>query len=588
MKRWGMGDAVGLVVAVTALTYAPMWVDPASFPKLLVLTVGGLVIAPFVLIRWLRADRPTSWALVPCTAALALVAWVSLATLAADAPWSTRLFGWWLRADGLLAVIAAGALLLGAATLKRDEVQRAISWVVGGTGLVAVLAIPQVAGIDFMTAQGGTVPATFGQINFAGAFFAIAAVLAMGNAFLVATRAWRVVNLVAAAAYTALAFLSASLQGPMALAAGLLMFGFAWLLGHRGRRRLLVLTTSVFVVAAGLVVSVLGMLSIGPLGFIGREGNTQWRYAIWSAGLETIQAHPILGIGTGSFSRYISAYRPVETIALAGESMRPSAVHSIPLQFGIVGGWLALLLWLVVFVGALVLLLVALGRGPGTARWMGATVVGGLSAYLAQAVVSIDAPSIIAIGWLLAGLAIAVARIASEPPPTNAKKGAKAEGFVPARVLIRATTVSVVLALIGGWAVMSQIQAVERVRNMQDDLSFYAALSDPMIPCPVRLEIANGSLKGKPLQDVLPVVVSAVAVDPRCPPIVNLQSQVALEAKDLDLANRSTELGIELDPRTPTAWMLRRDYLTLVGDASGIADAQRRIEELTDAVTPSS
>ena len=586
MRRWGLGDALGLVVALTALTYAPMWVDPASFPKLLVLTVGCLAIAPFVVIRWLRADRPSSWALMPCLAAAALLASVSLATLAADAPWPTRLFGWWLRADGLLAVVAAAVLLLGAATLSRTEVQRAIGWLVAGAGLAAVLAIPQVAGIDFMTAPDGTVLSTLGNANFAGAFFAMAAVLALGNAFLVTTQAWRIANLVAAACYAALAFLSASLQGPMALGAGLLMFGYAFLLGYRGPRRLLLIGTSTIVIVAGLAVSVLGMLSTGPLGFIGREGNTQWRYMVWSAGLETIQAHPVIGIGTGSFSRYISAYRPVETVAFTGESMRPSAVHSIPLQFGIVGGWPALLLWLVVFAGALVLLLMALRRGPQSLRWIGATAVGGLSAYLAQAIVSIDTPSIIAIGWLLAGLAIAVTRICAEP--AQRRSTSASEEDLPARLLIRATVASVVLAFIGGWAVMSQIQAVERVRSIPDGPTFFAAIADPMVPCPVRLEIANGSLKGMQLRHVLPAVVKAVSVDPRCPPIVNLQSQIALQARDLTLADSSTALGVELDPQSKSAWQFRRDFFTLIGDPGGLADTQRRLDALADATTPSS
>ena len=584
MRRAGLGDALGIVVSLTALAYFPMQVDPASFPKLMLLVIGGLAVAPFVLLRWLAPSRPSSWALVPCIAGAALLLWSTLGTVLADAPWPTRLFGWFLRADGLLAIVAACILLLGAATLDRDEVQRAIAWVVTGSAVAALLAVPQVLGSEFMAPQVGTVTSTFGQTNFSGAYFAISAVLALGLSLVVTSVPWRIANLAVALACAYLAFRSDALQGPMSLAAGLVMLGFGLVLAYRGRHRAALLASSVVVLALGLFVAVLGMLAIGPLGFVGRDGNTTWRYAMWSQGWDTMNGHPIVGIGTGSFARYLSEFRSLESTIRVGEGMRPSAVHSIPLQFGIVGGWPALLLWIALFASVLVLLMMRIGRSPLARPALGAVVLGALSGYVTQAIVSIDVPPILAIGWLLAGLAVALVRDPLPLPETPARvRPEAAVEVVPARTLVKAFTASIVLALLGGWAVWSQIQAVERVRNVASADVLFAALADPMTPCAVRMELANSSLPGLPLREVVPAIRAAVAVDPRCPPVINLQSSVALAAGAVWLADESTSLGTTLDPQAVASWALRKKYFDLAGDAAGAAGAQAQLDRINKA-----
>ncbi|HAN71504.1 MAG TPA: hypothetical protein DCQ36_07930 [Actinobacteria bacterium] len=438
--------------------------------------------------------------------------------------------------------------------------------------------------ITFMVGDDGTVSATFGQTNFSGAYFAICTTLALGLAFSVTRLAWRVANLAGALAFAALAFLSGALQGPMALGAGLIMLGFAWVLAYRGRWRRIAITGSMVVLASGIVVAMLGMLSRGPLGFVGREGNTQWRYNIWSQGWEVLAAHPVLGIGPGSFARYLSEYRSLESTLFVGEGMRPSAVHSIPLQFGIVGGWPALVLWCVVFGGALALLLVRIARAPLQETFLAMGVVGALSAYLAQAVVSIDVPSILAIGWLLAGLAVA---LAADPGPVPVTKKDKLRDAgppeLPARTLIKAFVTSTVLVMIGGWAVLSQIHAVERARDLASPDAVAVAIADPMVPCAVRLQVARESLIGQPLAFVLPAINQAVAVDPRCPPIMNLLSVAALEARQIELASTATQRGTELDPQSVTAWELREQYFQLANNLIGAADARARVDALEEA-----
>ncbi len=574
VRKLGMADALGIMVALVALTWLPGVMDPASFPKLLVLTAGGLALIPATIDRWSRLARPAWQVLVPVGATLLLLVWLVVSTIASDAPWSVRLFGWWVRADGALGLLAAFVIFLAATTLTRREVQRTVDWLIGGAALAAGFGVPQFFNSSFLQADPGAVVSTLGQINFTGAYFAMMAPLALARAFSAPTRRWRIATGVIAAVLAVMAFASSSLQGPMALAAGAAGFAMARVLMYRGRHRLALTASTVFVFCAGLVVAILGMLAIGPLGFVGREANTIWRYAMWDAGWQTIAGHPLLGIGPGSFARFISEFRPLETVIVAGEGMRPSAVHSIPIQFGIVLGWPGLLLWLIVFLGVAVALVVLMSRRSLPSWPLVAGVAGAFLAYLTQAVVSIDVPSILAVGWLLAGLALALVRCSDRPDTETAPKGKAARVTVPA----------IVLGVIGAIAVGGQIFASEQVRTVGSWEKAVGVMTDSSIPCPLRLQVANEALRGQPMELALQAVQQATAVDPRCPPIVNLQSQIAVEAKALPLAESSTRLGVLLDPMSPYAWQLRADYLELAGDTVGARGADAEAKRIQDAI----
>ena len=127
----GLADAVGVVVALTALAVWPELPDGVNHPKMLVLTLGGLAILPFAVRRHVLAWRaaPRKVPRTVLVAVLVLPVWAVVSAVVSDATWQDSVFGAWGRNVGLLTLFSVAALLLAAATFNRTDIERFISWV---------------------------------------------------------------------------------------------------------------------------------------------------------------------------------------------------------------------------------------------------------------------------------------------------------------------------------------------------------------------------------------------------------------------------------------------------------------------------
>jgi hypothetical protein len=229
------GDRVG--GPLVALAWLPGAADPLTYVKLLFLAAGGLALAPAVYLRWKAMGRPTWAVLLPSIAAVLILMWGLVSTMGSSAPIWNTIFGWWGRGDGWLAWLGALILLLGAATLSSREEARTVTWLMGGASVVALIGLIQFSGVNFPEGAGGQVSGTMGNTNFAAGYFAIIGVLALGRALTQAVLWQRIWG---AALFVILAFLAwqtDSVQGPAALAAGVVALGIAYALLYRGRFR---------------------------------------------------------------------------------------------------------------------------------------------------------------------------------------------------------------------------------------------------------------------------------------------------------------------------------------------------------------
>ena len=52
IASFGLADALGIVAILAALAYFPGMADPLTYPKLMFLAGGGLLLAPWVITRW--------------------------------------------------------------------------------------------------------------------------------------------------------------------------------------------------------------------------------------------------------------------------------------------------------------------------------------------------------------------------------------------------------------------------------------------------------------------------------------------------------------------------------------------------------
>jgi O-antigen ligase len=601
MRRFGLADGLGLVGALVALAWLPGAADPLTGIKLLILAGGGLALLPAVILRWKATPRGPWTAMIAALAAAALVVWGAVSAVGSAAPLWNSLFGWWGRGDGWLAWLGALILLLGAVTLSSREVARTVTWLLGGATIVGLIGLMQLAGIDVPEGAGGQVSGTMGNTNFAAGYFAIIGVLAFGRALTQAVlwqRIWGGALLITLAF---LAWETESVQGPAALAAGVVAMGVSYTLLYRGRFRGAGLAASAGVLALGGVLIVMSFFAVGPLARLWSERTFDIRQEYWQSAINIMNGRPIFGTGPDGFSRYVAEYRPESYVELLGPTLRVSAAHNIALQFGAVLGWAGLILWIVLFVGTGVALLVRIARAPVASIGLTASVAGAFTAYFIQGMVSIDMLPLLATGWLVAGLALALARepapeAVPEPSevPRTRKAKAAAQSRTPRQIDGPTTPVWVpvtggVLALAAAVLVGSQIGLTNQVQTINSQEQALDFIANPMTPCVLRVQVTQQVIQQLPAEVSVPATLDATDLDRRCPPMINFASDVLVQQQRFDEAATYTSQGIEFDPLLDLAWVLRSRYYLGTGDitaAEAAAAEARRVQALYPGPDP--
>ena len=591
--RWTLADGLGLVVGLTALAWLPGAADPAAMPKLTVLLAGTLALSPFVLRRILGSSRPGLFQLLVASAAPLMALWGFISLIASDAPWQSSLFGWWGRGVGWLALLSVTILAVGAATLDRNEVRRALDWILGAAAIAAFIGLLQFSGLlANESGMGGAVTATMGNTNFSAAFFAITGTLAIGRAFLAKDWRLRTAFGALAAVLALLTWATATLQGPITFAAGAAAFLCLACLSYRGRGQIAAISGGAVLLVAGLAGVVMTLLRIGPFARLWQEETLIIREQYWLSAVEMLRVLPVFGTGPDGFARYVSELRPESYVTILDPTLRVSAAHNIALQIGATLGWPALALWLVLFVGSGILVVITVFRLKDRERLLAATVAAGLAAYLLQGMISIDMLPLLALGWALAGLSIGVTSKrrpqveAPAPSGSSARarraKAAAASWSPPAgpRQPTWTYVASAILAVAGLWIGGQMIALINKTQSNLTVDELLAFMEDPAAPCPARLGAVTQNVPQLPPEQGRDYLIRATRIDDRCLPLVILEADAALQVEDLPAADSASARAVELDPLMVDAWVVRGLTLAREGDVAGAQAALDRAEQL--------
>lgn len=569
-SRWSLADGLGLTLLV-ALVFAWPAAGDGTAVTAMILTVGGLACLPFGWARW-RAGSPRRFDLVPLGAGLVLLTWGVISAVGSGAPWQVSVFGWFGRSDGLLTLVAVLALLVSASSLSRSEVDRVVTWLLATGALLVVQAMAQLAGLGYPPrSQYDGLSAALGNPNFFAAASAILAVLAVGRSLSSQRPPWqRWASLALAVGLATSSVLSQSVQGPVALLIGLIVGAIAWSLQHRGKGRGVALGLSALVVVGGIVGFTLVVLQVGPLAAVRQAQTIGYREAYWDAAWRMMTGLPVFGSGPDGFSRHVAAFRTESYLQAPGSQIRVSAAHDIPLQYGATFGVVGMLAWLVLMISVGVLLVRGLLRGIDQV-WLAVSLAGAWVAYLAQAMISIDAPALKALGWLITGLVIATA-VGRERPagPSPAWRPwlAGALGFV---------------------AVIAWLPSISATATASQERTLEAALvhvTNPLVPCPLRQQILVSLTQAVPLTELAPVANAALDADPRCAAMAGLVGEIVLQAGDLEGARRAADIAIDTDPLAPASWFVLSLVLEAQGDQVGSGEALAEAKRLA-AIDPS-
>lgn len=312
-------------------------------------------------------------------------------------------FGENQRRNGFLSYASLAVLILAASLYFRIDSIRRLSYVAFFTGaLLGIYGLLQNAGQDFVQWNNpyNAIISTVGNPNFAGAIMAMMASIVFAP---VLNKEFHLFFRVSSALLTVLLlrtiYLSGAKQGLISLALGVGVYLLIWIyqqnkkLGH------------LFAVLGGIVgvLSVLGMLKIGPLTSIMYKGSVSIRGYYWRAGLKMFQDNPLTGVGLDRYGAYFKEYRESGYPLNYGFDITSSNAHNTPIQLFATGG---------VFFGASYLALTififirgikALRANSGSNQLLIAGIFSAWLAYEAQSIISIDNIGISVWGWLLGG-----------------------------------------------------------------------------------------------------------------------------------------------------------------------------------------
>jgi putative inorganic carbon (hco3(-)) transporter len=184
MMTWARRIAIG-VMAVLPLLAWPGLTQPFSTPKLYLLVITVIALAPCAWIAWRSHSHPVP----PRTSPVPVPTHVVAAVWLASWTWSA-LFADIVSLDALLLALAGGGLAMVLTALHPQPAHLAAAHAVGATG-VAIVAVMQWAGLDPFALAGWVAPlagasprlriyGTLGNPNFVAALLAGAVPLTIG------------------------------------------------------------------------------------------------------------------------------------------------------------------------------------------------------------------------------------------------------------------------------------------------------------------------------------------------------------------------------------------------------------------------
>jgi O-antigen ligase len=393
--------------------------DPFNSPKFWVLLLGAAWSLGYLISFRKQSILLNSRALrITQILLLLFIGASTLALLAADNS-QIALFGDNMRKNGYLTYLALAIFFWAVAVFINSSnlifLYRFIllsAYVVGGYALL------QMSGNDFInwSSSGMALFSTLGNSNFAGSAMAILAILSLGGAY--AYRKDQItlwLSLIAFGILSITIFPTNARQGLLLLAFGVASLLLVLIYNFNKKLGLVGLIFAAF----GFILSILGMLQVGPLERFLYKDSVSVRGYYWRAGIEMFKDNPLFGVGLDNYGSFFKEYREVGYPLKYGYSLTSTNAHNVFIQHFATGG---------VFVGSIYLILtafifwrgvVSLLRFEKDERVLRSVFFIAWLAFQAQSLISIDNIGISIWGWVLGGVVVGLSVTPINEPISN-------------------------------------------------------------------------------------------------------------------------------------------------------------------------
>lgn len=402
---------LALMLAGSAALVSVWTVDAFMLPKITLYAVAVVVALTNWMWRVARDSRlsiPFGW---PIAAVAGFVVAAAVVTASSTNPWLS-LIGAQTRYSGLFSYLTYGCVFLIALSVADRYVFLARSTLVGA-GPCLVIGLLQAAGFRPIELDTGGLPvafATFGNVNFAGAWAGIVAALSIATALASEEqRGWRVYAAFLTLTLAIYCVATTTSQAVVVFFSTALFVSLVTARSHPGLNA--ALRRRPFQVSVGAVLALL-VAGVGFLAFfnLGRivasfEQSLVERPYFWDAAVGIWRDHPFLGTGLDTYGQFFPRYRSIEHAAIEGAGTA-DAPHSVPLAMLSNGGALLASTYLafVMVVGFVVLRGLLKSDATRDAQLIG---WGGVwLGYQIQSLVSFDVPALALLHFVAAGVLV--------------------------------------------------------------------------------------------------------------------------------------------------------------------------------------
>lgn len=397
--------------SVTILVTDRIGTDPVNVGKMLLLSVLGFSLIPFIAIPDRRSLlRENSWFL----ALVSLLVFAFSSMFTSENAFERGLYGAFGRNTGFLSLFSLGMFFITAAQLKSKlsfrNIQKAL--ILAGT-INLIVCLADAAGYDVFTWSNpyNAVLGTFGNPNFIGSFMGIFAgvlfVQIVSPSNLLKARA--IYGILFSLTF-AVIYLTDALQGLLVAAFGVSFSTFLFLRAKFEKTLISNLYLTSLLIAG--FVAVLGILQKGPLSSLLYKPSVSFRGDYWKAGISMGQSDPVFGIGIDSYGIYYRTYRSLKSTISPGVETTTDAAHNVIIDVFAGSGIFALTSYLFinifVFVQAMKYLKKFKQFDP-----LFVTLLIAWAGYQLQSIISINQLGLAVWGWTLGGVIIGYTRLSS-------------------------------------------------------------------------------------------------------------------------------------------------------------------------------
>ena len=383
--------------------------EPANAPKMLFLAFTAFALLPFCFLYFWDKHfnfQKNKAILLMLSLLLLFSLWLLISNLMSSQPFEHGFYGTYGRNTGTLTYLSLSILLAASmiSSLGDKSLKILVAlFFVGVFNLVYFILTKFGVELFNWNNPSKSVLGTFGNSNFAGAFMGIFFVLLVGTLFH-STQSkfvrYLAMSLIPITLYEVVQ--TKATQGLIVCALGLSIIVFYYL---RFKVSRVILTA--YTIAVGLIalVSIAGILQVGPLEQYLYKLSVSLRGAYWAAGWRMGLNHPIFGVGPDSYGFYYREFRDQRVMDLAGPSVTTDAAHNVYLDIFAYGGFPLFLFYTLIQILVICKIISQFKRArlfdpifvTLVACWFG---------YQAQSLVSINQIGVAIWGWILGGLIV--------------------------------------------------------------------------------------------------------------------------------------------------------------------------------------